>query len=69
MPEDKKELITIKTCKCFYYNFLFIAFLDYHLNKLYINKLHRSLFIPYPSLKPYFLTEVKRQNAIAFFGY
>lgn len=51
----------MQNCRCFHYNFLFIAFLDYHLNKLYINKLHRNLFIQYPTLKPYFLTEVKRQ--------
>lgn len=51
--------------RCFYYNFSFIGFLDYHLNKLYIIKLHRNLIIQYASLKPYFLTEVKGQIPLA----
>jgi len=61
MFEVKKQLTKKQHFESFYYVYLLIVFPDYHLNKLYLNKIHRKLLTQFPSSKTTFLTELRKQ--------
>lgn len=61
MFEVKKQLTKKQNLQSFYYIRLLTVFLDYHLNKLYLNKILRKLLTQFPSLKSTFLTELRKQ--------